>query len=210
LIENSRNHGFTYAVNQGIAASHAESDIFLLNNDAVLRPHALIALQDAAYRLKDAGIVVPRQILPAQTKSIKAHVPWASDLRECDINLSKIYRNIEKLPVFHDGGPIEVIWAPFFAAYVRRDVIDKMGLLDVEHGRHHLSDRLYCEKMRLLMGRKVYYEPDASVDHLGQLATKILAADAARSEEADLLLTTNSWDAETRSELGYTKRAWDI
>ena len=187
LIENSRNHGFTYTVNQGIAASRAQSDIFLLNNDAELRPHALISLQDAACRLKDAGILVPRQILPAGSKAIKAHVPFASELRECDINLSTVYRNIEKLPVFHDSGPIEATWAPFFAAYIRRDVIDKMGLLDAEHGRHHLSDRLYCEKMRLLMGRKVYYVPDARVDHRGQIATKTLAGEAERSDDIDWL-----------------------
>ena len=64
LILNDTNYGFTYAVNQGIGSSNPDNDILIMNNDAILTPGAVQALQNNAYKLQDCGITVPQQLLP--------------------------------------------------------------------------------------------------------------------------------------------------
>ncbi len=209
LIENRKNYGFTYAANQGISASAPGSDIVLLNNDAILQSDAIPALQKACYRLPEAGMTVPRQILPAGTPTMRVHVPSAKIDWPCDANLSAHHNNIAQLPLFHDGGPVELTYAPFFAVYIRRDVIDVIGLLDAEHGRHYRSDKLYCALMRVVTGRRIYYVPDARAVHRLQAATQTLRQDEDRQEEFDLMFRQNRWDEQTRKELGFRLRKWD-
>ncbi len=45
LIKNDINYGFTYAVNQGIDVAEKGNDILLMNNDAMLTPGAIEAMQ---------------------------------------------------------------------------------------------------------------------------------------------------------------------
>lgn len=210
LIENKRNYGFTYAVNQGIARSRPGSDILLLNNDAIVQAGAIAALQHACYSLPDAGMTVPRQILPAGTKTLRTHVPYANEDKDCDVNISAHHRNIAKLPLFHNGGALEISYAAFFAVYIRRDIIDDLGPLDAEYGRHYRSDRVYCDFMRNVLGRKLYYVPDSFFIHKLQKATDTLRDSDKGDNEFDLMFRRNQWDAETAAELNFRQAAWDI
>lgn len=210
LIENKRNYGFTYAVNQGIARSRPGSDILLLNNDAIAQPGAIAALQRACYSLPDAGMTVPRQILPTGTKTLRTHVPYANEARDCDVNISAHHQNIASLPLFHDGGALELSYAAFFAVYIRRDIIDDLGPLDAEYGRHYRSDRVYCDFMRNILGRKLYYTPDSFFIHKLQKATDTLRDSGSRDSEFELMFKRNQWDTETAVALNFRQAAWDI
>ncbi len=59
LIENGENAGFPVGCNTGFAASTADNDIFLLNNDAVLAADALERLWQALYSAEDIGAAGP-------------------------------------------------------------------------------------------------------------------------------------------------------
>jgi len=209
LIQNKHNYGFTYAVNQGITQALAEADILVLNNDAIVQKGAVQALQKACHSLADAGMTVPRQILPAGTQTLHTHVPFANEKFDCDVNISAHHRNIAQVPVFHNGKVLELSFAPFFAVYIRRDLITRIGLLDAEYGRHYRSDRVYCDMARHLAGRRIYYVPEAFVVHRLQKATDYLQNTGAHSKEFELMFIRNQWDQQTAARLGFRSAPWD-
>ncbi|MCC5898755.1 MAG: glycosyltransferase [Phormidium sp. BM_Day4_Bin.17] len=210
LIENPKNMGFTYAVNQGIKAAQTKSDILILNNDAILSKSALLELQKSCYDLPHAAITVPRQVLPGGTKTIKDHVPYANPNRDCDVNLSAHHNNIANLPLFHNGKEVEISYAPFFATYIRRDIIEAIGMLDSEYGRHYRSDRVYCDLIRHVLGKKIYYIPEAIVFHKLQKSTDELRESSEKSAEFNLMFVKNQWDEKSKFTLGYCTAAWDV
>lgn len=210
LIENQFNFGFTYAVNQGIAISRKDSDILLLNNDAIAQPGAIQALQEACYKFGDAGMTVPRQILPAGTKTIRVHVPFANERRDADVNLSAHHRNARSIPLFHDGKYIELSYAAFFAVYIQREVVEALGPLDAEYGRHYRSDRIYADLMRHVLRKKIYYVSDAYFIHKLQKATDTLRDKSSKSVAFEYMFNRNQWEPEKAQELGYRQAAWDI
>lgn len=209
LIENARNLGFSAAVNQAAELAAPGADLMILNNDAVLLRGALRALQQAAHELPDAAMTVPRQILPSGEPTIRDHVPGAADEGPCDVTLSAAHDNIAALPLWHDGGPVELTYAPFFAVYLRRDAWAAAGPLDAEHGRHYRSDRLYCDLLRVFLRRRLWYVPDAHAIHKLQRATAALQQQGAAGDY-EMMFRQNRWDAEAAAALGYQRRAWDL
>lgn len=210
FVELGRNYGFTHAVNIGIGRARPGSDIILLNNDAIAQPGAVQALQRACLGRPDAGMTVPRQILPAGTKTIQTHVPYAKAHFDCDVNLSAHHLNIAQVPLFHDGGMLELTYAPFFAVYIRHEVIAAIGPLDAEYGRHYRSDRTYCDMMRNLTGYRIYYTPEAHFIHKLQRATDHLREVGKTDNSFDLMFRRNRWDPETAERLGYRFAEWDM
>jgi O-antigen biosynthesis protein len=176
VIRNARNAGFTHAVNQGIAGSAPRNDVVLLNNDAVVTPGWIAALQSALQQVPTAGAVVPRQVLLAGTDTVAVHQPACDPRREMDVNLSAHHDNILDPGLVPSAGLVELRFAPFFCVYLERSVIDALGPLDEDGAPHYRSDRLYCEAIRRLLGRKVVYTPHAKVYHFLQRATQALAA----------------------------------
>ena len=165
FIENKINYGFTYAVNQGIGIAGKDNDIMILNNDAIVTPGSVVAMQTAAYQLPDCGLVVPQQVLPGGTKTITKHVPYAYPDIECDVNISAHHNNIDKVPVFHSGNTVELTFAPFFCVYIKREILGQSVGLDAEFGRHFRSDRIFCDYVRIVMHKKIYHVSDAIVYH---------------------------------------------
>lgn len=204
------NYGFTQAVNIGIAQARPNADIVLLNNDAIAQPGALQALQRACLDNPRAGMTAPRQILPAGTKTLRTHVPFARESYECDVNISAHHRNVAEVPLYHDGGEIELTYAAFFAVYIRREVIEAIGPLDAEFGRHYRSDRVYCDMMRNLTDYRMFYTPDSHFIHKLQKATDHLRNIGERDDSFDMMFRRNQWDEETALELGYRRAVWDI
>jgi len=207
VILNTENVGFTHAVNQGIAAATPGQDIVVMNNDAKLTAGALATMQDVAVRDPSIAVVVPQQLLPGGA-SANIHVPYARQQFPTDVNVSAHHDNVLPLNAFHDGGELELSFAPFFCAYLRRDVLDRLGGLEAEHGRHYRSDRLYCNSVRHLLGKRVVYTPYAVVHHKVQAATNQLRSKA--RGEFELMLYKNQWPAALATSLGYKQAVWDI
>lgn len=207
LIQNDINYGFTYAVNQGIDISDSDSDILLLNNDAILMKNSVEAMQKFAYSRDDCGIVVPQQVLPGGTPTMKIHVPYASEGFDCDVNPSAHHENIVNMNNFHDGESLELSFAPFFCTYIKREVLDKSFGLDAELGRHYRSDRIFSEYTRHVMNYKIFHVTDAIVYHKLQKATQSLAKN---EESLDNMLFKNRWEDDLANKLGFKRPEWDL
>lgn len=206
LIKNNVNYGFTFAVTQGIAMSDNNSDILILNNDAVLTEGALEHLQMGAYNYNDCGIIVPHELVSEKNPHMNLHVPYADSQFKCDVTPSKIHHNIINMPLFHDGEKLELNFAPFFCAYIKRGVYDKTLGLDPELGRHYRSDRIFSDFVRHVLKMKIYQEPNAYVYHIHQVATNSLRENAT---EFDEMFIKNQWPSNLAKKLGYKKALWD-
>ena len=206
LIVNKYNYGFTHAANQGLTLVNPGNDVIISNNDALFHKDAAEAMAFLARNKTDCGVIAPRQMLFAGQGAITSHVPFADPTRNCDVNLSAVYRNIEKVPLFSDGRDIELAYAPFFCVYIKREVLSRLPALDEEHGRHFRSDRIFCDCVRDILGYKICYAPDAIVYHHHQRSTMDL-----KSISPELYRTMyeqNAWESEIRERLGFRERIW--
>ena len=208
LVLNKTNFGFTYAVNQGLDIANIHNDILLVNNDSYFTTNSIFELQKYAYSLQDCALTVPRQILPAKTRTINIHVPFANINNECDVNLSFHHNNIEHINLFSNGKTIELNFAPFFCVYIKREIYNIIGKLDAEHGRHYRSDRLYCNVIRLLYNKKIYYIPSSKVYHKLQKSTILLKN--SNNEQYDIMFKNNKWPRDLMLSLNYKQKLWDL
>ena len=165
LIQNEINYGFTYAINQGIDISDPNSDILLMNNNALLTEKAIEAMQNAAYNINNCGLVVPQQILPDRTPTINVHVPYATNIFECDITPSIQHKNIINVNAFHDGELLELNFAPYFCLYIKRDVLNNSVGFDAELGKYNRSNKIFTDYVRNIMELKMYHTSNAIVYH---------------------------------------------
>ena len=191
VILNDRNYGFTYAVNQGIEVAQQGSDIVLLNNDAIVTPGWLDAMQAVIEEVPEAGIVVPRQTLLAGTKTMRVHNPRCDASVELDVNLSVHHGNILDPDMYASLGFIALRFAPFFCVYLTRELIDIIGPLDYESGPHYRSDQLYCEAARRIAEKQIIYTPFSKLYHfLQQSTTELKSTDKAEYQE---IFVRNRW-----------------
>ena len=191
VILNEYNMGFTYAVNQGMKAARPGSDYILLNNDAIVTENWLEEFYLAKDRVPEAGLIVPRQVLIPQTKTMCIHVPDCNRNREQDVNLSFHHKNIKDIVTYARYGYIELSFAAFFMVMITKDCYEKLGLLDEVNGRHYKSDRLYCGKA-MENGIKMIYTPFSKAYHLLQQSTVQLKE---KDEKMyDIIFRKNNWD----------------
>lgn len=191
VYRNRKNLSFTYAVNQGIELSELDSDIVLLNNDAVVTEGWLEGLLCVLEEYPETGIVIPQQVLLPRHETAAIHQPFANRKRECDVSISMHHANLLD-PLFDPGnGYMELRFAPFFCALIPRNTVTRIGLLDYENGPHYLSDRLYCDHVRHIAKRKIIYTPFSKVYHFVQCSTGVL-----KSSETKLyndMFIENNW-----------------
>ena len=207
LILNSQNYGFTHAVNQAWRLAIPGNDILLVNNDAVFARHSLAKLQARALSSNDIGIVVPAQMMIPGEPSVRTHTPENDSRVTADVTLSVHHNNVASVPLFHDGAAVDLTFAPFFCAYIKRRIIDELGGLDAEFGRHFRSDRTFCALTREYLGKRVVYEPDARVVHKHQRSTQLLKKE--RPAEYQMMYRANKWPEDMLQELGFTRAPWD-
>ncbi|MFH0769780.1 MAG: glycosyltransferase [Candidatus Peregrinibacteria bacterium] len=193
VISNDANLGFSHAVNQGITQAAVESDIIIMNDDALVTPGWLQAMQAVIDDVPDAGIVAPRQVLPAGTPTIAMHVPFADATFETDVNLSAHHQNVLDPFFCPEKGYVELSFVPFFCVYILRETLNACGHLDTEHGPHYRSDRLYCDVVRNFGKKRIIYTPHAKVYHFLQQSTH-----AMREHDPALyksMYVENDWEA---------------
>jgi GT2 family glycosyltransferase len=141
LIENSTNLGFAKACNMGILAGDPASDIVLLNNDMLIEdPRWLSKLQSVAYAEPRTGIVGSRLVdgrgrvlhLGSYMPPLKIYGQQMAGL-ELDVNQGASNRSVESVV--------------FAQAYIRRDCLDEVGLVD-EDLFAYFEDSEYCLRAR--------------------------------------------------------------
>ena len=122
LFRNERNLGFAANVNQGIAL--AQGDVVLLNSDTVVCRDWLDKLVACAYSRKDAATVTPLSNAAGAFST-----PENNRINELPVGMDV---NAMARVVARSSAEIPVV-APTgngFCLYIRRDAIDRIGVLD--------------------------------------------------------------------------------
>lgn len=178
VVRSPVNGGFSAGNNVGIKAVDAESYL-LLNSDTLVRPGALRTLHDTLRERPEVGLVGPRLEWPDGTPQISCfrNINPLSELAEAARTrpVSALLRRFEvAIPV--SDAPIEPDWTSFACVLVRREVVERVGLMD-EGYFMYFEDCDYCRAARKA-GWVVAHQPAARVVHLrgGSSPVKSLAA----------------------------------
>jgi glycosyltransferase involved in cell wall biosynthesis len=205
VIRNGSNLGFSQAANRGIEAAGNERDIVLLNNDALVTPGWIRGMWDVFDHVDDVGLVVPRQTLFPGTPTTSVHVPYSRADREVDVSLSAHHANVLNPFLDSNRGYVELRFATFFCVYLPTGTLEAVGPLNVEHGPHYRSDRLYCDMVREFAKRRIVYTPHAKLYHFLQRSTREL-----QETEPSLykdMFVRNDWRAVGAGKEGFRAKA---
>jgi N-acetylglucosaminyl-diphospho-decaprenol L-rhamnosyltransferase len=160
------NRGYSAGTNIGIRAIEA-SYYLLLNADTCMRPGAIARLLAQMHAHPGVGIAGPRLEWPdgrPQVSCFRDLSPVSEFLAAAQTPaLDGVLRSFEvDMPISDDAE--EVQWLSFACAIIRREVIEKVGLLDEDYFMY-FEDSDYCRAARMA-GFRIYYFPSARVVHL--------------------------------------------
>lgn len=182
LIANSKNLGFSKGCNQGIAAARG-SHILLLNNDTVVTHGWLSGLLECLHSAPDTGIVGPMtnsisgiqmvpQVTYADTTGLEG---YAAEFR-------KKYRG-RRIPLRRIVG---------FCMLFRRDLMEKIGLLDERFGSGNFEDDDYCLRAALA-GFRNLVAGDVFIHHHGSVSFKGNGVDFSKAMSGNHSLFNKKW-----------------
>ncbi|HZJ46241.1 MAG TPA: glycosyltransferase, partial [Pyrinomonadaceae bacterium] len=164
-IENSDNRGFTRANNQAIALCDDGSDVVLLNNDTeVIQDDWLTQLQRSAYKSPDIGIVGARLRQPG------GMLQHAGTYMPIDTFWGQQIGSLEK-DINQYNSDAEVEGVVFACAYIKREVLNKVGLLDEDYFSY-FEDTDYCLKAKR-QGFKIICCGSATLIHHENTSTRV-------------------------------------
>lgn len=160
------NHGFSAGNNVGILAVDAEV-YFLLNSDTLVRPGAMAELRKALQQNPNAALVSPRLEWPDGALQVSAFrdPTFISEFDRAAGTgpISKLLRRWSTSPT-PSQEPVPFEWASFAAILIRREVFEKIGLMD-EGYFLYFEDIDFCRRARLAGFQSLYW-PQAQVVHL--------------------------------------------
>jgi GT2 family glycosyltransferase len=164
-LSNKNNLGFAKGANRAIAQCDSNSDIILLNNDTEIEQADWIErLQSAAYRSPDIGVVGCRLVNPEGIlQHAGTYMPietfWGQQVGggEKDVNQYNEDRDVEGVV--------------FACAYLKRQVIEAIGLLDEDYFSY-FEDTDYCFRA-LEKGYRVVCCGAVTVVHHEHVSTKV-------------------------------------
>lgn len=154
LIRNEENLGYTKATNQGMEISDAEY-VCLLNNDTVMTKGWLTEMIKVAEFSPDIGIVNPA------SNNLGIYKPWYVSL--------KSYAASRRRRL--SGQYVEMATAVGFCFLIKREVIEKIGILSDQYGDGNFEDTEYAiragrngYKSVIAKGGYVYHKIHGSFD----------------------------------------------
>ncbi len=158
VIAGERNVGFAANVNRGLRASDPDRDVIVLNSDVEALPGWLECLQYATHRYPYAGIV------GAQLQYPDGRIQFAGTVRNRDAPEWFDHRYRFKPSDWGPAGRASPTLAVTGACmYVRRDVIERIGLLDERYAMAY-EDVDWCLRA-WQAGFGVLYFPAARLVH---------------------------------------------
>ncbi|MEP6912232.1 MAG: glycosyltransferase [bacterium] len=164
VILNERNQGFAAANNIGL--NHATGDyLVLLNNDTVVTRGWISTLIRHLHRDQTIGLIGP--VTNTVGNEAKVEVDY-TELEEMPAWASRFVQE-------HDGQIFPIAMLAMFCVAMRREVFEKVGLLDEQFGIGMFEDDDYAHRIKLA-GLRLVCAADSFVHHFGQAAFKKLIA----------------------------------
>jgi GT2 family glycosyltransferase/glycosyltransferase involved in cell wall biosynthesis len=158
LVTSDQNQGFSANTNRGIRAGDGDRDIVVLNSDIEALPSWLECLQYAAHRYADIGIV------GAQLQYPDGRIQFGGTIRNRDAPEWFDHRYRFKPSDWGPAGQTSPALAVTGACmYVRRQVIERIGLLDERYPMAY-EDVDWCLRA-WQAGFRVLYFPAAQLVH---------------------------------------------
>lgn len=174
LLRNPRNVGFVKSANRGMAAGPGR-DVLLLNSDTEVPAGSLERLRAAAHHDARTGIVSPftndGTILSLPEWMVANPLPAGLDVAAFDALVAGTSARARP----------EIVTAHGFCMYLRRAVLDRVGLFDEAFGRGYGEENDLCERAKAA-GFAIRACDDLFVWHRGS---------ASFSGEVDALKTAN-------------------
>jgi GT2 family glycosyltransferase len=156
LIRNPENMGFAFGCNQGIIISEGEYMV-LLNNDTVVTRNWLKRLKQTLNAVTGAGLIGPVSNYVSGAQRVEA-----GDLKTLD----QIQGFAGSLLIQRAGQVSEVNRLVGFCLMVKREVFDRVGLLDSGFAVGNFEDDDLCVRARLA-GFRCVIAHDVFVYHFG-------------------------------------------
>lgn len=165
LIQNKKNYGFAKGNNIGIKYALKKFNpnyIFLLNNDTEVKSNAIKSMVEFAESRKETGIVgckllYPNKLIQHAGGRIKPYGMGHYGNREEDRGQ---YDKIK-----------EVDYVTGAAFLIKREVIEKIGLLDEGFSPYFREEVDFCFRARKL-GYKILYYPKSKIIHYTSMSIK--------------------------------------
>lgn len=177
-IRHDHNCGFPATANEGMALAPPGSDVVLLNSDAVVTPHWLPKLAEAAWSRPAVATVTPLS-------------NWAADLSiPCSLRLADACSQfLQSRPTAAGRLYPEVPSGVGFCLYIRREALAAVGPLDEAFGLGYGEEVDFCRRARaegflnLLDDRTfVYHHGHRSMDEHGVVRDTAVGSQAVDQE----------------------------
>jgi GT2 family glycosyltransferase len=168
-IKNKSNVGYAKANNTAIKISKGEI-VLLLNSDTILRPNSLEKILNFIESDKRIGAVSAKLQLQDGSLDLACHrgfpTPW--NALTYFLGLERLFPNLKLFSGYHQAWkdfntPHQVDAISGACFFVKREVIDQVGLLD-ERYFMYAEDLDWCMRIKK-SGWKIYFYPDATVMH---------------------------------------------
>lgn len=160
-IFNEENKGFPKGCNQGILLAKKENDIFLLNNDTILMVNSLFNLKMGLYKSENIGAV----------GAISNSVSYYQQINIGNNKYENYCNFALKNNIVNDDLYEERMKLIGFAMMIKREAVDKVGLLDERFTPGNFEDDDYS--LRIIQGGyKVLLCKDSFIYHFGSVSFK--------------------------------------
>ena len=171
LIINSRNEGYTKAMNQALRLSKGKYKV-VVNPDTELFPESIDVMINHMKSAKDIGIIGPKVINNDGSfqKSCRRGIARPAAVFSYFLGLSERYPLNKKFTGYHlnhlDENTIhEVIGVSGSCMLINNKLISEIGYFDERYFAYQ-EDSDYC-LMAIDNGWKIYYNPNATAKHYG-------------------------------------------
>jgi GT2 family glycosyltransferase len=159
IVRNARNYGYVKGTNQGIRIGMDFDAVLLLNSDTEMYPGCIDRL---AAHLSHSDIVSPLSNYSYVTNLVRVR-SFVKDLPEYKNNGESYDRILrDKYPRKY----VESDWVTFFCALIKKEVFEKIGLLDEDFKLGYGDDGDYCYRA-IKSGFKISVVLDTFVFHDG-------------------------------------------
>jgi len=168
VLQTNKNGGCAFGYNRGIKAASGKY-IFIMNTDIAILDNSLNILHQFMEKTPEAGMAVPKLVNPdgsIQYSCMKFPKFLYFVYRRTPLGrLPMVKKKLDDyLMVDWDhNSDKEIDWAIGGAMFVRKEAIDKVGLMD-ERFFMYLEDTDWCRRF-WQVGQKIYYVANAKMVH---------------------------------------------